>query len=238
MLSDPLITSFYIVCFVCAVRGAIFGLTKALLRIFALSGAYLCAYIGYQPVSIRISQHNPIELPHVISHALAGCLCLLASFILFNIIAAGIHSIIKRPTLATSTNTLQSFASRTLAALISSAFGFGLCLSGLMGYLILSKHFPLPKIEPTATNQAFINFSKNVIRQIQTDAIPCIQRNESKPNQIPFNKMQPRTIQERDSIGPNASLKPLSLMNNEEDSMLMHHTISTKKHALEQTRNH
>ena len=132
MPSDPLITIFCIVCLVYAVRGAIFGLTKVLLRICALTGAYFCAYIGYQPVSALISQHNPIELPPPLCYALAGCLCLLATFILFNIIAAGMNSIIKRLTAEWPTNFLRSFTTRTLAALISSAFGFGLCLSGLM----------------------------------------------------------------------------------------------------------
>lgn len=229
MLSDPLILIFSIVCFVCAVRGAIFGLTKVLLRIFVLSGAYYCAYSGYQPVSTRISQYNPIELPPAISHALAGCLCLLASFILFNIIAAGIHSIIKRLTLVSSTNALKSFATRTLAALISCAFGFGLCLSGLVGYLILGKRFPLPKIEPTVSNQAFINFSENVIQRIQTDAIPRIQKDAAEPDQNPHNKIQPPSIQKRDEIEPRAGLKSLSLISNKDDSLLMHHTSRPEK---------
>ena len=239
MLSDPLIIFFSSICLVYAMRGAIFGLTKVILRICALTGAYFCAYIGYQPVSVQISQHSPIELPLPLSHALAGCLCLLATFILFRIIAAGIHSMIKRLTAEWPTNLLSSFATRALAALISCAFGFGLCLSGLVGYLILSKIFALPTIEPTATNQAFIKLSENVIQRIQTNGVLKIRTDELKPDQKPVDKMQPSSIRKSDGITSGNSQIPVSHISNAIVSMLVQHTTSPQqKQALEQHLNH
>lgn len=239
MPSDPLIAIFCIVCLVYALRGAIFGLTKVVLRICALTSAYFCAYIGYQPVSAQISQHSPIELPVPLFQALAGCVCLLATFILFRIIAAGIHSIIKRLTAEWPTNFLRSVATRTLAALISCAFGFGLCLSGLVGYLMLSKVFALPTIEPTTINQGFIRLSENVLQRIQTDGIPNIQTDEPRPDHKPVDNIQAPSIRKSDGIVPINSLTPMSLISNANDSMLLQHTTSPQqKQALEQDLNH
>lgn len=180
MLSDPLTLTFSLVCLFYAIRGAYFGLTKVLLRISALAGAYLCAYTSYPPISALLRQHSPIELTTPLYHALAGCLCLLVAFILLSLIAACIHSWIKRLAAKYTNNILTNILTRLTAALVSCAFGFGLCVSGLLGYQILSKLFPLPHIELTASNEAIINFGEHLIQRIEAGGIPINRPDEQQ----------------------------------------------------------
>lgn len=238
MLSDPLTLIFSIVCLFYAIRGAYFGLTKVLLRIGALIGAYLCAYTGYPPISTLLSQHSPIELPAPLYNALAGCLCLLLAFILFSAIAACIHSGIKKLTARYTTNLLTTCLTRLTAALISCAFGLGLCISGLLGYLIFSKLFPLPPIELTASNQAIINFSEHLIQRIEAGGILRNKADEAQttPKSAPLIKSQ--STQKSDGMTPSGNVKPLTRIHNNLDTLLLKHTSSPKqKQALEQQLN-
>lgn len=218
MFSDPLTLIFSIVCLFYAIRGAYFGLTKVLLRIGALIGAYLCAYTGYPPISALLSQHSPIELPAPLYNALAGCLCLLITFILFSIVAACIHKIIKRYTDEWPTNLMMAFVTRIAAALISGVFGFALCLSGLVGYLILSNFLALPHIAPTVSNQAIVNVGERIVQYIDAK-----RQDVPKETKGPKNKMQPQSIRKSDGIAPSGGLHPLSNLSSDRENILVKH---------------
>lgn len=229
MLSDPLILTFSIVCLAYAVRGACFGLAKVLLRIGALAGAYLCAYLGYPPVSAVFSQHSPIELPAALYHALAACVCLLTTFLLFNTIAACIQVVINRLVAKYPPSLLTTFVTRIAAALLSCAFSFGLCLGGLVSYQILSEHFPLPKIRATKINETFIKWGEHWILRMQADDIPGMQTEESEVPESPAPKIQPQLIPSNDASAPSDSSHP---------KLIQHKCATQENNFLEHALNH
>lgn len=239
MLSDPLTLTFSLVCLFYAIRGAYFGLTKVLLRISALAGAYLCAYTSYPPLSALLKQHIPIELPTPLYHALAGCLCLLIAFILFSAIAACIHSGIKKLAAKYPASLLTTTLTRLTAALVSCAFGFGLCVSGLLGYQILSKLFPVPQIEVTASNEAIINFGERLIQRIEAGDI-LINRPEEQqaaPKSTPSTESP--SVKKSGGNSQSGGLNPTTSVKNAADDILLKQTIAPQqKQALEQHLEH